>query len=204
MDRNVISGDVMRVCAVSPPARVAWIETFGTVSMDVGGMSVATREGGVDRNIRQQRTAIASSRVATREGGVDRNVTSEYNYAFHLVATREGGVDRNTLWDEQTVRRLVATHEGGVDRNHPCPHSERRARRSPPARVAWIETRCQFCAQCWQNVATREGGVDRNCLPQRLRCLALVATREGGVDRNAVFAVCVPHQIRRHPRGWRG
>ena len=38
----------------SPPARVAWIETFPRGG-GTGSDRVATREGGVDRNVRRQR-----------------------------------------------------------------------------------------------------------------------------------------------------
>ena len=36
--------------------------------------------------------------------------------------------------------QMVATREGGVDRNLPADDRGQRHRRSPPARVAWIET----------------------------------------------------------------
>ena len=57
------------------------------------------------------------------------------------VATREGGVDRNPIAAGVTVAvALVATREGGVDRNSVATLLDRRRNRSPPARVAWIET----------------------------------------------------------------
>ena len=56
---------------------------------------VATREGGVDRNIDNMEETNNES-VATREGGVDRNEQlCVYNSPLVCVATREGGVDRN-------------------------------------------------------------------------------------------------------------
>ena len=70
---------------------------FNSVMLVFSFSSVATREGGVDRNITPTLEAALPTCVATREGGVDRNVTSEYNFALHLS--------------------------------------------SPPARVAWIETK---------------------------------------------------------------
>ena len=53
---------------------------------------------------------------------------------------------------------------------------------SPPARVAWIETR-----------------YEKNGL-----LIIPVATREGGVDRNDAMRMAVQAVFRRHPRGWRG
>ena len=77
--------------------------------------------------------------------------------------------------------------------------------RSPPARVAWIETRCMAICKSEAKVATREGGVDRNS--DRLATLNKnhrVATREGGVDRNTALNNTLNNNFRRHPRGWRG
>ena len=54
--------------------------------------------------------------------------------------------------------------------------------KSPPARVAWIET----CEQL-------EG-----------RTYKMVATREGGVDRNYLSGLEFQERKGRHPRGWRG
>ena len=85
--------------------------------------------------------ASITLRVATREGGVDRNSPFVDDLVFDGVATREGGVDRNTLVDADTVRNLVATREGGVDRNKNDTVSLCPCITSPPARVAWIETR---------------------------------------------------------------
>ena len=50
MDRNQTHAAGHTHRARSPPARVAWIET-GTIMGGRGTMTVATREGGVDRNI---------------------------------------------------------------------------------------------------------------------------------------------------------
>ena len=63
---------------------------------------------------------------------------------------------RNTRFCE------VATREGGVDRNGTHSFRENRNCRSPPARVAWIETKMGLGIVFTLNVATREGGVDRN------------------------------------------
>ena len=49
VDRNVGAGAEETACDGSPPARVAWIETFRPASWWDSG-AVATREGGVDRN----------------------------------------------------------------------------------------------------------------------------------------------------------
>ena len=60
--------------------------------------AVATREGGVDRNIKIGFPIVYGHLVATREGGVDRNFPDRGWYLPPLfVATREGGVDRNSL-----------------------------------------------------------------------------------------------------------
>ena len=102
--------------------------------------AVATREGGVDRNTRSI-VGFRAPLVATREGGVDRNVKCEkVAEPFFGVATREGGVDRNPI--SSTMRRspAVATREGGVDRNSDERCTRLIQTRSPPARVAWIET----------------------------------------------------------------
>ena len=55
----------------SPPARVAWIETLPAAA-GVRRTWVATREGGVDRNLFDGQSQHITP-VATREGGVDRN-----------------------------------------------------------------------------------------------------------------------------------
>ena len=72
----------------------------------------------MDRNERI-RNAGAKAYVATREGGVDRNIIycAEKNHRLN-VATREGGVDRNSIISEICEWYTeVATREGGVDRN---------------------------------------------------------------------------------------
>ena len=101
--------------------------------------SVATREGGVDRNAANRGTArdgcesppvrVAwieikipvclnpSTCVATREGGVDRNKNGSVIEFGYCVATREGGVDRNKKEGWHGRPLVVATREGGVDRN---------------------------------------------------------------------------------------
>ena len=79
--------------------------------------------------------------------------------------------------------------------------------KSPPARVAWIETCFSQTGNIRRLVATREGGVDRNSSDSDFRAsvtgspparvawietplsviitsFLFVATREGGVDRN--------------------
>ena len=79
--------------------------------------------------------------VATREGGVDRNIQRGKQNHAHSVATREGGVDRNR-WSANRCKYYwhVATREGGVDRNLTQIAKEQDVEESPPARVAWIET----------------------------------------------------------------
>ena len=89
-----------------------------------------------------------------------------------VVATREGGVDRNPWTDDPILRDgKVATREGGVDRNTVQLRGWGQARRSPPARVAWIETLpFPFCTIKF-GVATREGGVDRNFVSPSTRSI---------------------------------
>ena len=60
------------------------------------------------------------------------------------------------------ARSAVATREGGVDRNNPKGCRAYSAAKSPPARVAWIETDLDGMLKSIICVATREGGVDRN------------------------------------------
>ena len=61
---------------------------------------------------------IDSHTVATREGGVDRNTRFIPQSSPFPVATREGGVDRNICKAlENSSKKNVATREGGVDRN---------------------------------------------------------------------------------------
>ena len=64
--------------------------------------------------------------------------------------------------------------------------------KSPPARVAWIETVIISGIYCIATVATREGGVDRNAVvPVMPISVCTVATREGGVDRNRQgYGIC--------------
>ena len=130
--------------------------------------TVATREGGVDRNIycrfsshKQQESPPA--RVAWIE-----MISGNVNRSKPVVATREGGVDRNvSIAHPVSVFSTVATREGGVDRNVFTGAACGVSVSSPPARVAWIEI--------WQGVG--QAGIGQ-----------LVATREGGVDRNTEWA----------------
>ena len=69
-----------------------------------------------------------------------------------------------------------------MDRNEGVCYTKLDLTGSPPARVAWIETR--------PGQRHTRGGV--------------VATREGGVDRNFINEVRPARAARRHPRGWRG
>ena len=78
--------------------------------------------------------------VATREGGVDRNMADATVAKLLDVATREGGVDRNRIDSGGRGNGAVATREGGVDRNIGYLTLDEVKQMSPPARVAWIET----------------------------------------------------------------
>ena len=118
VDRNVSSLQFVQNRFVSPPTRVAWIETPASP-----GPSMCCR-------------------VATHEGGVDRNmIENPPTFNISSVATHEGGVDRNDKWEAAYVSNdTVATHEGGVDRNTAMTTTTPTTPRSPPTRVAWIET----------------------------------------------------------------
>ena len=99
----------------------------------------------MDRNYTFPSTTARTVTVATREGGVDRNAGWGGVMADAHVATREGGVDRNQ--HRVTVPHpglSVATREGGVDRNVALLYTAPFQPESPPARVAWIETRGRF------------------------------------------------------------
>ena len=96
---------------------------------------VASREGGVDRNVGIVVCADHAGAVASREGGVDRNrnQTAFIRLRAH-VASREGGVDRNSARRSAAVtdwRRLPRGGRGSQQRE-----TERRGHRlaSPPAR----------------------------------------------------------------------
>ena len=114
-------------------------------------------------------------------------------------------MDRNDTEEGPRRNGEVATREGGVDRNAKSSSHGWTTNRSPPARVAWIETFAPCaCLQGWRAVATREGGVDRNIEVGRGAGKNGVATREGGVDRNTWTKEEIINKASRHPRGWRG
>ena len=60
-----------------------------------------------------------------------------------------------------------------MDRNITGDYKPEPGNKSPPARVAWIETCEIFTRPAPDGVATREGGVDRNKNPQAKRFRAL-------------------------------
>ena len=74
-------------------------------------------------------------------------------------------MDRNLVHYQRLVPyKPVATREGGVDRNYHNRWLLSTTLRSPPARVAWIETIPGNTYLKASGVATREGGVDRNTI----------------------------------------
>ena len=103
---------------------MAWIETHYLLFVYTQSV-VATREGGVDRNIasrcsKGRVSASPPARVAWIE-----TIPEGIPVTVHRVATREGGVDRNFVFGGAALLRM----------------------QSPPARVAWIETpRTDTCA----------------------------------------------------------
>ena len=140
MDRNTIASTSAITDGSSPPARVAWIETWIAHYAAACGY-VATREGGVDRNDKKINALAARHCVATREGGVDRNtllITCIYLFMSSPPA-RVAWIE-TSLQNLQFRLRTVATREGGVDRNFREKGNIHRLQMSPPARVAWIET----------------------------------------------------------------
>ena len=106
-------------CALllSPPTRVAWIETALPNPRLRKSRSPPTRVAWIE-TVSSSAGAVPSCRFATHTGGVDRNFPGVY-----LV---------NAV--------IVATHTGGVDRNPSAPNTPLVRPWSPPTRVAWIET----------------------------------------------------------------
>ena len=96
----------------------------------------------MDRNVVPDGVHIQTYTVATREGGVDRNIAARIN-ASVLASSPPARV----AWIETFTLTLtllfpnVATREGGVDRNKLILNHGQTNKVSPPARVAWIETR---------------------------------------------------------------
>ena len=188
----------------------------------------------MDRNFVPVVTTLADA-VASREGGVDRNLEAAHGLADPCGRLPRGGRG-SQLSDLRVCQRVhlsppargawiatsgllcwsevvgVASREGGVDRNYIHPPASgwprgrlpRGGRGSQPPSPTW--------SRGWWRVASREGGVDRNMqahrasaselcrLPrggrgsQPLPALLLanpagVASREGGVDRNRPTAI---------------
>ena len=160
----------------------------------------------MDRNSLCYQMQDLDREVATREGGVDRNAVGGYGGIVHNVATREGGVDRNqntvpsNLSFAKSPPARVAWIETPSRTESPAPTFP-----SPPARVAWIETNKPAKRARLRLVATREGGVDRNC-PR-------ATTKTGGASSPPARVAWIETFLgiekarlsrRRHPRGWRG
>ena len=106
-------------CALllSPPTRVAWIETLDRRST-AGSGDVATHTGGVDRNSENLgKTAGAVESPPTRVAWIETTVTKWKKTGATSPPTR-------VAWIETCAMCLRAT---GM-------------RPSPPTRVAWIET----------------------------------------------------------------
>ena len=62
----------------------------------------------MDRNIYVYRFSKGELSVATREGGVDRNIKFLRHHLAYLVATREGGVDRNNQQYQQPMTQPMS------------------------------------------------------------------------------------------------
>ena len=143
MDRNLYCELQCYGVTKSPPARVAWIETV-RCAVQWRVCVVATREGGVDRNVFMFPAPPYRTVVATREGGVDRNC----RYGSMNHADKMSPPARVAWIETQGLAGRAPDRPG-----------------SPPARVAWIETGSPLQIQLQHLVATREGGVDRNKAP---------------------------------------
>ena len=80
----------------SPPARVAWIETYLLEDVFLAnGCGVATREGGVDRNASWAAAFWrAHGSPPARVAWIETAIRAQGS-CTSFVATREGGVDRN-------------------------------------------------------------------------------------------------------------
>ena len=107
MDRNTLGVDDDDIVPGSPPARVAWIETQILPGQGRRAETVATREGGVDRNNLTDGALEVNSEVATREGGVDRNqcqIVAEYS--------DDGSPPARVAWIETKIRRTNSAPTG--------------------------------------------------------------------------------------------
>ena len=170
-----------RLWRASPPARGAWIATRSCPRTAHRGRRLP-RGGRGSQHVAAMRSRPAT--VASREGGVDRNSTASVLARLASVASREGGVDRNChhygctpptamsppargAWIA-TQRNLppapipaVASREGGVDRNRiVTSRSASIGRRLPRGgRGSQLEVVREPLTGA---VASREGGVDRN------------------------------------------
>ena len=93
VDRNTSGNTSTGAAAPSPPARVAWIETFTFTSTERLLKSPPARVAWIETFCTFHACYVEA--VATREGGVDRNASASRLGCPWGVATREGGVDRN-------------------------------------------------------------------------------------------------------------
>ena len=177
VDRNHVIADRLGLTswAMSPPARGAWIAThastvvasiFTRCRLPRGGRGsqrsqfqlahedeqagVASREGGVDRNIGSavpRRWCATAGCVASREGGVDRNalVVTHHRAASALLSPPARGAwiatpaAPYTRARCQPGRRLPRGGRGSQPGCVSC-HAESPLPLSPPARGAWIAT----------------------------------------------------------------
>ena len=108
---------------------------------------------------------------------------------YLLVATHTGGVDRNRSVREYYRVQDVATHTGGVDRNVDIAKVNAYDWKSPPTRVAWIETmQMPLKLVCMlASPPTRVAWIETKQI--RVDGVAdQVATHTGGVDRKQTDA----------------
>ena len=112
VDRNQQLIATIRSREMSPPARVAWIETLAIYGQIVRkSMSPPARVAWIETA--SCRYIGGKCVVATREGGVDRNLADEKIGKMLDVATREGGVDRNTSSRAAAVSAAFCRHPRG-------------------------------------------------------------------------------------------
>ena len=165
----------------SPPARGAWIATTGArLRRRLTG--VASREGGVDRNMTKVIGMTLDEGRLPRGGRGSQQRDAAHVHVPDGVASREGGVDRNMMSATIGLGMWGRLPRGGRGSQHARPGG----------------------LPCPSGVASREGGVDRN---QRVMLPELgvsVASREGGVDRNAPWSRTIAVVSCRLPRGGRG
>ena len=227
VDRNSWRTRLSTVSWMSPPARGAWIATPSSPACG-GSRPGRLPRGGAWIATTWQRRSRPTSAVASREGGVDRNVIALRQMGAYVSRLPRGGRGSQ----QNNVRITVIPGSSPPARGAwiatacvpacACSRSSRLPRggrgsqpvgmiritgygKSPPARGAWIATSRAWPTSSSGSVASREGGVDRNILGNTEGLNGVeVASREGGVDRNNPPPQRQEDGPSRLPRGGRG